>query len=194
MEFNQQQYLATTQQAFGNWLSLSQKALNNTERLAKLNLDSARLAVQQFNEASTTLLNGKDLSEALNKHAVLSRPAMEAAASYGRDLCSIASDSKDDLITFSENTMSEVSKLVEESLNELTKTVPEGAEAAITAARSAASLTSQGFEAASKAVRQIDSIAAAGFSAMTEATLKAAEATPAAPQKTSSRKKAELAE
>lgn len=78
-------------------MALSQVAFSSVERLAALNLNLARAAVEDGLAASNSLLQIKDVNELKQLHNSFVRPATEKATAYFRSLQEITAESQEQL-------------------------------------------------------------------------------------------------
>jgi len=75
-------------------MALSQVAFSGVERLAALNLNVARVALEDGFAASNSLLQARDISELKNLQTTINAPAIEHCAAYFRSVQEIAADSQ----------------------------------------------------------------------------------------------------
>lgn len=179
MTITAQQYFAASQHALDTFLSFTQSAINGAEKIAQLNFESTRKAVEDF-EANKDLFAAKDVQELVNLQRNLARPNIEKAVAYSRSLYDIANETKAELIQISENRRNEYQQAIENVLSSTAKNAPGGADVAVAAMKSAINATNQMIESVSKANRRADSIAEANLNAVSNATAKAAKTVPAA--------------
>lgn len=75
-------------------MALSQVALSGVERLAALNLNTTRTALEDGFAASNSLLQMKDVRDLKNLQNAIGAPAAEHCAAYFRSVQEIAGDSQ----------------------------------------------------------------------------------------------------
>lgn len=75
-------------------MALSQVAFSGVERLAALNLNVARCALEEGLAASNTLMQAKDVSDLKKLQSSIGTPATEQCAAYFRGAQEIAGDSQ----------------------------------------------------------------------------------------------------
>lgn len=157
-------------------LRLAQLAFDNTERLFKLQLDAAKVAVEENAKNTKALSEVKDFQEFINLRTKLTEAGVEKAMGYSRSVYEVASE-----------VQAEVSKLVEEGLavytkniasfvEKATKNAPAGSDAAVSALKSTVAATTAAIDTLTKASKQVASFADASVKAATQATATAAKA------------------
>lgn len=92
-------------------LAIFNNALNSAEKLASLNISSARAALEDQISGAKSLLGAKDLQEALSLQGDLVQPQIEKAIAYSRSLHEISSDVQEQLARHLELHLSEVEQV-----------------------------------------------------------------------------------
>ena len=160
--------------AVENFLSLTNAAFANTERLAALNLNFARSFLEDGVASAKALLSAKDAQQFFALQKTLTQPAVDKLLSYSRSVYAIATDAKGEVSKLVEEQFAEVSKNVSDALDKAAKSAPAGSDGAIAAVRSAITVANSAFDNISKASKQVVEIAEANFATATSATVKAA--------------------
>ncbi len=160
-------------------LRLAQVALDNTERLVRLQLDVAKAALDDNVKNTKALSEVKDLQDFISLRTKLAENSVEKAMGYSRSVYEVASEAH-----------AEVSKLVEEGLAAYTKNIaslvekaaknaPAGSDAAVSALKSTVAATTAAIDTLTKASKQVASFADASVKAATQATATATKTTSA---------------
>ena len=92
-------------------LTLANTAFASAERIAALNLNTARAVLEDSVASTKALLGAKDVQELISLQTSLAQPMVEKAVAYSRSIYEIASQ-----------TQEEVSKLFEAQVAEANKT------------------------------------------------------------------------
>jgi phasin family protein len=178
-----EQFAAANKAAVDSLLSLANTALASAERIAALNLNTARSVLEDSVAGTKALLNAKDPQEALSLQASLAQPNVEKAVAYTRSVYEISAQTKDELTKVVEAQFADFQKHVANLLDQSTKTLPVGSDVAVAAVKSAITATNSAFDSLNKAAKQVSEIAEANVAAATNATVKAVSATTAAAKK-----------
>ena len=154
-------------------LTLANTAFASTERLAALNLNTARAVLEDSVSGSKGLLGVKDPKELAGYQAALAQPALEKAVAYSRSLYEIASQTQAELGKLFEAQFAEMSKNVNSALEQASKNAPAGSDAAFAAVKSSIAAANSAYANVSKAVKQVTEMTEANMANATNATVKA---------------------
>ncbi|MDR2093120.1 MAG: phasin family protein [Azoarcus sp.] len=185
--FNPDQLAATNKANIETLLSLTNSAFANAERLAALNLNTARSVLEDSVSSTKALLGTKDVQELVSLQASLIQPLLEKSVAYARSVYEIASQGQEELAKVLETQLAELNKNVSSALDKAAKSAPVGSDVAVAAVKSAIAAANSAYDNFSKAVKQATEIAEANVAAATNATVKAVGTTTKA---TSSKKSA----
>jgi phasin family protein len=152
-------------------------ALENTEKLMKLNLATAKNAWAQSVESAQAVAAVKDVQDLFALRAKLAEAGVQHALSYSRNLYDLASQAQADYAAASEEVWSNYTKGVANWVETATKSAPAGSDVAVNAFKSTVAATTAAFDQFQKATKQVVSLADASVRAA------AAQATKAAPVK-----------
>lgn len=167
-------------------LTLANTAFASAERLAALNLNTARSILEDGVANTKALLAAKDVQELMNLQAALAQPIFEKAVAYARSVYEITSQSQEEVSKILEGQVAELNKGVATALDKAAKSAPAGSDVAVAAVKSAIAAANSAYDSMSKAAKQVAEIAEANVAAATNATVKAVANT----SKTTSSKKA----
>lgn len=160
-------------------LTLANTAFASAERLAALNLNTARNLLEDAVSNAKTLMGAKDVQELMNAQASLAQPAVEKAVAYSRSIYEIATQTQEELSKVFEAQLIELNKNVTSVLDKAAKNAPAGSDVAVAAVKSAIAAANSAYDSMTKAAKQVAEIAEANVAAATSATVKAV-ATPKA--------------
>jgi phasin family protein len=163
-------------------LTLANTAFASAERLAALNLNTARTLLEESVSNAKSLLGAKDAQDLVGLQSSLGQPAVEKIAAYSRSVYEIATQTQEEISKVFEGQFAELNKNVASALDIAAKNAPAGSDVAVAAVKSAIAAANSAFDSMSKAAKQVTEIAEANVAAATNATVRAV-ATPAKPKK-----------
>jgi phasin family protein len=175
--FTPEQFAATNKANIETLLSLTNSAFANAERLAALNLNTARSILEDSVASTKALMGAKDLQEVLSLQSSLAQPLVEKAVAYARSVYEIASQSQEELSKVVEGQVAEMNKGVAVALDKAAKSAPAGSDVAVAAVKSAIAAANSAYDSFSKAAKQATELAEANVAAATSATVKAVSTT-----------------
>lgn len=159
-------------------LTLANTAFASAERLAALNLNTARSLLEETVANAKALMSAKDVQELMNIQASLAQPSVEKAVAYSRSVYEIASQTQEELGKIFEAQFAEVNKTMTTALDKAVKNAPAGSDVAVAAVKSAIAAANSAYDSMTKAAKQVAEIAEANVAAATNATVKAVSAAP----------------
>lgn len=164
-------------------LTFANTAFASAERLAALNLNTARILLEDSVNNAKVLLGVKDVQELVSTQAALAQPAFEKAVAYSRSVYEIASQTQEEFSKIFDNQYVEMNKNVTSVLDKAVKNAPAGSDVAVAAVKSAIAAANSAYETMNKAAKQVAEMAEANVAAATTATVKAVGATAAKAKK-----------
>ncbi len=156
------------------FLTLANTAFASAERLAALNLNTARSFLEDGMANAKALLGAKDLQQLVSLQSTLAQPSVEKLVSYSRNVYEIATQTQEEVSKIVESQFAEVNKNVASALDKAVKNAPAGSDVAVAAVKSAIAAANSAYDNMSKAAKQVAEIAEANMAAATSATVKAA--------------------
>lgn len=163
-------------------LTVANTAFASAERLAALNLNTARSLMEDLVSNAKTLMGAKDPQELVGLQTALAQPAVEKAVAYSRSVYEIASQTQEELGKVLEAQYAEVNKNVGTALDQAAKNAPAGSDVAVAAVKSALAAANSAYDSVTKAARQVAEITEANVAAATNATVRAVNTGTAAPK------------
>ena len=158
-------------------LTVANTAFASAERLAALNLNTARSLLEDGVANTKALLAAKDVQELVNLQVSLAQPIVEKAVAYARSVYEISSQSQEEMSKVFEGQVAEMNKGVATALDKAAKSAPAGSDVAVAAVKSAIAAANSAYDSMSKAAKQVAEIAEANVAAATNATVKAVSTT-----------------
>ncbi len=154
-------------------LTLANTAFASAERLAALNLNTARTLLEDSVASTKALLGAKDIQELISLQTSLTQPGVEKAVAYSRGIYEIASQTQEEISKIVEAQFSEANKNVSTALDKAAKNAPAGSDVAVAAVKSAMAAANSAYDSLTKAAKQVAEMTEANVAAATNATVKA---------------------
>ena len=168
-----EQFAASNKAGVDAMLSVASAAFASTERLAALNLNTARSLLEDAITNAKSLLAAKDVQELMSLQSALAQPMVEKAVAYSRSVYEIMSHSQEEVSKLVEAQVAELNKNVAEALDNAAKSAPAGSDVAVAAVKSAIAAANSAYDSVNKAAKQVAEMAEANVTAATNATVKA---------------------
>lgn len=153
--------------------SAANALFSGAERLAVLNLETARNVLEDGMGATRSLADLKDPATLLKAPADIAQPLLEKSLAYGRSVYEIQLQTMEELAALGDAQRAAVTKALYGAIDALGKNAPAGSEVAISAVKSALAASNSAYDGMVKAVRQAADVAEANVAAATSATVKA---------------------
>lgn len=168
-----EQFAAANKVTVDALLTIANTALASAERVAALNLHTARALLEDSVSNTKTLLGAKDVQELVSLQASLAQPNVEKAVAYSRSVYEISAQTQEEVSKVFETQLTEFNKTVAGVLDKVSKNAPAGSDVAVAAVKSAIAAANSAFDSVNKAAKQVAEIAEANVAAATNATVKA---------------------
>jgi phasin family protein len=153
---------------------LAALALENAEKLVKLNMSAAKVVLAQGVEGASAAASVKDVQDLFALRAKYAESGVEAATAYTRGLYEISSEAQAQFTAFAEEAWSTYTKDVAGWVEKASKSAPAGSEAAVNAFKSTIAASTAAFDQFQKATKQVVSLADASVRAASANATKAA--------------------
>ena len=167
--FSPEQFASAQKAQIDGLLTFAHTAFAGMERLAALNLNTARSLLEDSAGSAQALMNAKDIPSFLAIQGSLLQPSIDKALLWSRDASDIGTA-----------TRAELDKTLENTLDELVKHAPVGTEAATSASvgaiKSAIGAASTAYETLSKAAKQASDYAESNLAPAAKSAPKARKA------------------
>ena len=168
MSINVEQFAASNKAAVDSLLAVANAALATAERIAALNLNTARNTLDNANSATHAVLAVKNPSDAAALQESIVKPAVENATSYSRALYDISNDSQQQLAKMLEDQFAGFQKQVAGLVEQATKSAPAGSETIVAAMQSAITAANSAFGTMTSMAKQFSDVAQANVAAATK--------------------------
>jgi len=157
VQFNEQ-ITALGKSQLENALKLAEISVQGFDRLAALQLNTAKSAFADGLKTTKQFSSVKDPSELSAIATTLSQPAWEKAQAYARSVYEVAATTQAEVSALVEQQIGELNKSVVSALDTVLKNAPAGSEAAVTAVKSAIQSANAAYESVLKATKQVAAI------------------------------------
>jgi phasin family protein len=179
-------YNATEQFAELNKVNVAQAtrlaamAIENAEKLFKLNLSATKLAFASGVENAQAVSSVKDVQELFALRTKLTEAGVQNAMGYSRTLYELTSEAQAEYSALAEEAWAAYTKGVAAMVDKATKSAPAGSDAAVNAFKSTFAASTAAFDQFQKASKQVVSLADASMRAAAASATKATKGRKAA--------------
>ncbi len=173
MAVNLEQLAASNQAAVESLLALANTALASAERVAALNLSTARDALKDGAASAKTLMSVKDPQQALSAQSALVQPAVEKAVAYSKSMLEISSESQQQFAKTLESTFAGYQQQVAGLIEQASRTAPAGSEQVIAGIKAAMEQANNAFANLAQMSKQLTDSAQANAAAAMSSIAKA---------------------
>ncbi|THF65806.1 phasin family protein [Pseudothauera nasutitermitis] len=167
---------ATNKAAVESLLGVSAAAVASAERLAALNLNTARALIEDSMSSIKALSEAKDPQAFLAVQQSLVQPGTGKLVAYYRGVYEIATQNQEEITRLLETRFAELNKDLNAALEAAAKSAPAGSDVAIAAVKSALAAANATYDNVTKATRQVVDITEANVTNATTAAVKAVDA------------------
>ena len=175
MTINVEQFAAANKATVDSLLSVANTALASAERIAALNLNTARSSLEDTVSGVQAVISAKDPQAALAAQTALAQPAVEKVVAYSRSVYEITSQTQQELAKMVEAQFGDFQKSVSGMLEMAAKSAPAGSEGAVAAIQSAIAAANSAFGNMNTVAKQFAETAQANIASVTKATAAAAK-------------------
>ena len=137
------------------------KTLEGFQRLAEVNLQAAKAAMDGSTDQIRALLAAKDVNTLTNLVSSFAQPPAEQFTAYAKAVYAIASETNADLTKMVQQEIAKGNKQLAASIEELAKNAPAGSENMVALVKSAVAAANNAVETVQKAAKQAAEVAEA---------------------------------
>lgn len=166
----QQQFTDFTTEQIEIAMRFARISLDSTERLIKLQVETAKSSLEESAKSAKAMAGIKDLQGALALRQQIADSALDSAMSYSRNVYELASQAQNAFSQLIEERSTAFNKNVVSGLDRFVKSAPAGAEVAVAAVKSTVQATAAAVDSMTKAAKQVTDFADASVKAATTAT------------------------
>ena len=148
-----------------NATKLAALSIENAEKLFKLNLNAAKIALQQGVEGAQAAASVRDVQELMALRAKYAESGVQTALSYSRTLYDLASEAQAEYSSMAEELWANYTKGVAAFVDKASKSAPAGSDVAVNALKSTFAASTAAFDQFQKATKQVVNLADASVRA-----------------------------
>lgn len=149
-----EQFAAANKAAVDSLLTIANLSLAGAERLAALNLNTARAFLADGSANVGALLAVKDVQGFVALQGALAKPAVEKAMAYSKSVYEILDESTKGLTQIAEGQAAEAKKTFSAAVEQSLKAAPAGSETMVAAVKSALAQADSAFETMAQSAKQ----------------------------------------
>ncbi len=168
MSINTEQFTAANKATVDSLLAVANTALASAERIAALNLNAARSALEDTASGVQSVLSAKDPQAAFAAQKALAQPAVDKAVAYGKSVYEITSQTQQELAKMVESQFGDFQKSVAGLVDLAAKSAPAGSEGAVAAIQNAIAAANSAFGNMNAVAKQFADAAQANIAAVTK--------------------------
>ncbi len=161
-----EQLLAAHKANVETFLNLSATGLDAVEKLAALNIETARAALGEASAKAQTALSVKDVQELFALQGDVLQPAAEKSAAYARKVYDIAAAVQAEFSKVTEAGVADAQAKLAALVDTAVKNAPAGSENAVTLMKAAVAAANDTLENVQKAAKQAVGAAEANFATL----------------------------
>jgi phasin family protein len=154
-------------------LEFARISMQSAERMMHLQLEAARVFIEENSKAAGTLAGSGNPQQAAALSEQLARTSMERAVGYSRNVYEIARQAQTDIAKLMGERATSIGKDVTAAIEASLKSAPGGGDAALAAFQQSVAMTNSAMDALTKAAKQMTDLTAAHFKAAPAAAPKA---------------------
>jgi phasin family protein len=181
-----EQFAELNKASYQQALRIATLSLENAEKLAKLSVEHARLALEDGMKTAEAAANVKDFQDAMALRAKIAESGVQKAVAYSRDVYEVAANTQAELAAVVESTLAQYNQGFASWVEKATQGAPAGSDVAVTALKSTVAATTAAFDQFTKATKQVVNFADASLRAASktaeQAATQAAQAANVAPK------------
>ncbi len=140
-------------------------AIENTEKLVKLNLTAAKAAIAQGVESAEAAVAIKDVQELIALRSKYTEASVQSALGYSRNVYELTQEAQAQYALLAEQAWADYTKGVAAWVEKATKSAPAGSDVAVNALKSTIAASTAAFDQFQKATRQVVNFADASVRA-----------------------------
>ena len=163
--YNASQFAELNKANVAQATKLAAIALENAEKVLKLNLNATKLAIAQGVEGASAVAAVKDVQDLIALPTKYAESGVQSVVGYSRSLYEISSEAQSQFSALAEEALAGYTKGLASWVEKASQSAPAGSEVAINAMKSTVAATSAAFDQFQKASKQVASFADASVRA-----------------------------
>jgi phasin family protein len=158
-------------------LKFAKISMDSAEKLVKLQIETARSAMEENAKSAKALSEARDLNAANTLRMKLAETGVEQAMSYARSVYEVTTQTQGELAKLFEERLQGLTKGMAGAMDQAAAGAPPGSDFAVNAMRSAMAASQAAMDAMTKAGKQMTDMAQANFQAAASAATDAVKKT-----------------
>lgn len=134
--------------------ALAAKSIEGIQKLADLNMKTAKASMEQSAEQVKVLMGAKDVKGMTETMTSLSQPNTDHVTAYVKDVYAITSETNQEVVSMVEGQVDESNKQLFAAIDAMSKNAPAGSETAISFMKQSLTAARTAYEQANKAGKQ----------------------------------------
>jgi phasin family protein len=156
-------FAATNKAGVEAMLGFAQAQFSALERLAQLNIESAKEAMADTAEHVKSMLDAKDPQELMKLNAAYAQPAIAKAVTYSKSIYDVATQTQSIVTRLVESHAADMNKAFVTLLDNLSKNAPVGSDAAVSAMKTALAAGNTFYDSLSRVAKQAAEVVEVNF-------------------------------
>ncbi len=154
-------------------LGFAQTQFEALEKIAQLNIESAKEAMVDGAEHVKTLLDAKDPQDLMKLNAAYAQPSLAKAVSYSKSVYDVATSTQAHVTKMIESQAAEMNRTMVSMLDTIAKNSPAGGEAAMGAVKTAMAAMNTAYDSLTRVAKQAAEVVDVNFANAATAAKKA---------------------
>lgn len=167
---NTQAYTEILNQQLESALRIAKIGLDSSERLSKLQIDTAKQTVEEFGKVANRLGDARDLQSAITLRTELSQQVVESSLGLSRNVYELFSQTQAELSQLFEERLTAFNRAVVSGMDRAARSAPAGTDVMVSSVKSTVAATAAAVDSMTKAAKQVAEFADASVKAATTAT------------------------
>lgn len=165
MYVSPEKIVASNKAAVDALVELASAQFAAVEKLAALNLATAKTMFDETTEHVKSLAEAKDPQELAKVNSTFTQPAVDKAVAYGKSVYDIVVHTQASFSKVAESNAAEMNKVFVSLIDAAAKNSPAGSEAAVTAMKNALAAVNSAYDGMRKVAKQASEVVEVNFAA-----------------------------
>lgn len=166
---NTTDFVAFQAEAVKGMNALAAKSIEGVQKLADLNMKTAKSSMEASAEQVKTLMAIKDVKGMTEALSSMSQPSSDHVTAYMKDAYAISAAASQEVVTMVEEQVEESNKQLFAAIDAMAKNAPAGSESAISFMKQSLTAARSAYEQANKAGKQATEMVENSFTPATKA-------------------------
>jgi phasin family protein len=158
-----EQFVQMHKNALESFQAAALASMEGIEKLAELNIQTARATIDETTEAMKVMLESKDLKGFADVTSTGAQPAAEKLAAYAKHVYDITTATNSEIAKLVEKQFAESNKQMYTAIDTMAKNAPAGSEGMVNMVKQAVTTANTAFDQVNKATKQVVELAEANM-------------------------------